>query len=93
MATVKVAGTVLAEDPSTLGSIQAQKRLGLAQVVLRDPDAQLPAFIYPVVSNPAIAAAGLDAPDGDLEFQVTQVWDAVAGVTTADKTTTTDPPE
>lgn len=87
MAAVRVAGTVLGEDIAELGQMQAMKRLDLAQRVLRDPDAVLGSFIYPVVANPQIAAVGLEATDGDLEFQVATVWDAVAGVSIADRET------
>lgn len=81
---VKVAGTVLDEDQSAHPDPVADKRLTLAQSILREPTAQAQAFIWPVLSNGAIAAAGLDATDADLEYQVTQVWDSLAGVTRAD---------
>jgi hypothetical protein len=85
MAAVRIAGTVLNENVANFGGVQAQKRLALAQAVLRDPDAQVNGFIYPVISNPAIAQVGLDATDGDFEFQVASVWDSVAGVSIADR--------
>jgi hypothetical protein len=87
MGTVKVAGTVLDEDTSTMPPAQRDKRLALAQQVLKDPDFTLGSFIYPVISNAVIASSGLDTTDADLEYQITTVWDDVAGVTHADTTT------
>lgn len=66
---------------------QAEKRAALAQQVLGDPATKVNAFIWLVVTNTAVKAAGMDATDSDLESVVTQAWDQVAGVTTADKTT------
>jgi hypothetical protein len=86
MATVQVAGTILNEDVSGFGQVQAMKRLDLAQRVLRDPDATVSGFVYPVVSNAAVAEAGLDAADQDFQFVVASVWDAVAGVSITDRT-------
>ena len=85
MATVEVAGTILNEDISSFGQVQAMKRLDLAQRVLRDPDATVGGFVYPVVANTAIGNAGLDASDGDFQFVVATVWDAVAGVSIGDR--------
>lgn len=82
---VKVAGTVQDEDQSNMAGPHGSKRLDLASSVMLDPAAKAPAFIWPVLSNQTIAAAGLDAADGDLEYQVNQVWDHVAGVTRFDK--------
>lgn len=67
---------------------QAEKRATLAQTVLSDPATRVNAFIWLVVTNSKVKSAGMDATDGDLEFVVAQAWDQVAGVTTADKTTT-----
>lgn len=82
---VKVAGTILAEDQNSMGKPQGDKRVELASAVMRAPETQVSAFIWPVLSNSTIAGAGLDAADGDIEYQVTQVWDQVAGVTRYDK--------
>jgi hypothetical protein len=61
-------------------AIRASKRYLLASDVFRDPENGVRRFIWPVVANPAIAQVGLDATDGDLEYQVAVTWDAVAGV-------------
>lgn len=82
---VNVAGTVLAENQTEMSTARAEKRTALANNVLRDPEPIVSAFIWPVVSNVTIAQKGLDSSDGELEYQITQVWDIVAGVTNADK--------
>lgn len=71
---VKTAGTILNEDNA------APERVALARAAVIDPNSIAERFIWPMLSNPAIAAAGIQASDGDLEFQCAQVWDIVAGV-------------
>lgn len=66
---------------------QAQKRTTLAQQVLGDPATRVNAFIWLVVTNNAVKAAGMDATDSDLEYVVDQAWDQVAGVTATDRAT------
>ena len=86
VAIVDIAGDVLGEAQGSMTAIHYQKRSDLARNALRDPEPIVSAFIWPVLSNSVIANSGLDTPDGDLAFQVSAVWDAVAGVSAADKT-------
>jgi len=82
IATAAVA--VWSEDASTMSEQRHDKRLALAREVLANPDNYADLFTWPVLANVTIAQAGLDAADGDLLYQVNQVWDAMAGVTAAD---------
>lgn len=71
---VKTAGSVLNESDAPEG------RVALARAAVIDPNSIAERFIWPMLSNPTIAAAGIQATDGDLEFQCAQVWNVVAGV-------------
>lgn len=51
-------------------------RHALSVNVLRNPGAWAPSFAWAVAANPVIT---LDSSDGDVEFTVNSVWDAVAG--------------
>lgn len=82
---VNAAGAILEEDQDAMSPSQADKRNLLATNVLRDPDSIVSAFIWPILANVSIAASGLAATDGDLLYQITQVWDNVAGVTRNDR--------
>lgn len=79
---VKVAGTVFTEENT--GSVVNQKRQTLVGQVLNGPEQVVQRFVWPVLSNPAIAEQGIATSDGDLEFQITQTWNMVAGVTPED---------
>lgn len=84
IALVDVAGDVLAEDPTTTTQAASEKRVTLCNNVLRDPAAMVPAFVWPVLTNPEIASDGLDSTDEQLKDQVNTVWNTVAGVSAAD---------
>ena len=75
----KVAGIVLQTADTGKYSLDL-KRKELARTVLRDPELASNQFIWPVLSNVSIAGAGLDATDGDIEYQVGEIWNVVAGV-------------
>jgi len=79
-----VAVSVWAEDATGMSEQRHDKRLALARAVLASPQQYADLFVWPVLANVTIAQAGLDATDGDLQYQVGQVWDAMAGVTAAD---------
>lgn len=81
MAVVKAAVNVAAELPADPPDTRKDElRANLATNVLNDPDGHRARFTWAVLSNAAVAGAGLDAPDGDIEFTVASVWDAIAGV-------------
>lgn len=80
VAVVNVAATVMAEDRSGMNEARGSKRGSLARAILMAPAQYADLFVWPVVSNPTIAAAGLASPDGDLAYVVTSVFDALAGV-------------
>lgn len=79
-----VAGNVLAETP-TGKDRKDTKRKELAQRALRDPVATAEMFVWGVLSNPVVAAAGIAATDGDIQYQVNQMWSTIAGVTPVDE--------
>jgi hypothetical protein len=74
-AAVAVASEASSGDAGTDGI-----RATLATNVLNDPEGYTPRFAWAVVTNPTVADAGLSASDGDLEFVVASVWNALAGV-------------
>ena len=80
----QVAGTVVAEEQTGKTQVD-QKRNELARLALRDPVNVANSFVWGVLSNPVIAEAGIEAADGDIEYQVTQMWSTIAGVTAADE--------
>lgn len=80
----EVAGEVLVETPSGKDR-KDQKRNDLAREALNDPSSVSTRFMWGVLSNPVISAAGLAAEDGDLKYQVVQMWSTVAGVTHAEE--------
>lgn len=82
----KVATDVMGEAKGSMTDAQMDKRSALAWNTLLDPVRGTDRFMWAVCVNPTIAAAGIDATDGDLEYVVISVWDDIAGVTTADKT-------
>lgn len=55
-------------------------RSALATNILNDPDGYVARFTWAIVTNPTVAEAGLNAPDGDLEFLAITMFDAIAGV-------------
>ena len=71
---VKTAGGILNEESP------AEERVALAQAAVIDPNSIAERFVWPMLSNPSIAASGIQATDADLEYQCSQVWDIVAGV-------------
>ena len=87
IALVQAAGTVIGEtQPDDRSDVWQDKRVELARNVLRDPVSIVGAFIWPVLTNGDVAAAGLDSPDQDILYVVNVLWDTVAGVTREDKT-------
>lgn len=83
---VKYAGVVLTEAKGSMTDAHYDKRTAYARDVLRDPESVVSSFIWPVLSNATIANEGLDTTDSSIEYQIGQVWDNLAGVTSADKT-------
>lgn len=81
VAVVTAAANVVHEDASAYSPERAAKRADLARRVLADPGPWAAQFVWPVIANPTIAANGLASPDGDLAYQVSAVFDAMAGVT------------
>jgi len=90
----KVATQIQGEAKSSLTLQQWQKRGQLATVILgifqvsssstvAASEAWLDAFALSVTQNATITSASLDS---DIEFQVTAIWDDVAGVTGQDLT-------
>lgn len=88
VAVVNAAAAVVHEDITHFTPSRAEKRALLARSVLNDPERYGEIFVWPVVANQTIAAAGLDSPDGDIFFQVSATWDAMAGVTPQEMPTT-----
>lgn len=84
VALVQAAAQVLTETPKAQQAWQ-DKRYNYALNVVRDPYAVSPAFVWPVLADAAIAAAGLSATDTQLQNRCYLVWDYVAGVVAADK--------
>jgi hypothetical protein len=80
---VKTAGDVFQEAPHESPAV-ANKRRALADAAMMDPQSVAQRFVWPMLSNPAIAAAGIEATDSDLEYQCAQVWNTVAGVVSTD---------
>lgn len=83
-AIAKVAGTILTSQPTGRYNVDS-KRQTLARQALRDPSSVATAFVWAVLSNPVIAEKGLDATDGELEYQITVSWNTIAGVTVSDE--------
>lgn len=81
---VKVAMLVTAFNVSSEASTGDARtdslRGNLATNILNDPEGYTDRFAWGIITNPTVAASGLSAPDGDLEFVVTTLWDAMAGV-------------
>lgn len=88
---VKVAGSVLEEPQGEKSLTHYNKRLSLARDVFSDPAKKVDSFIWPVLSNPTVAAEGLDTNDSSIEYQVSEVWDLLAGVSAQDKVVATEP--
>ena len=57
------------------------KRAELARHMISTGGQGNESFIRGVALNPTISAAGENAPDGDIDFVVESIWDALAGVT------------
>jgi len=88
VAVVTAAANVVHEDPTGMSQSHADKRAVLARSILADPATYAALFVWPVVANVSIATSGLDSSDGDLAYQVSAVFDAMAGVTPQDLATT-----
>lgn len=85
VAMVKAAANVAGENTDAMGLNMAEKRRTLARTIIQSPDSQVNVWVWVMLANPAIAAAGLDATDGDLEFQAGAAFNIMAGVTVADQ--------
>lgn len=81
VAIVKAAANIVHESPASYTPARAEKRAALARAILADPAAYTVLFVWPVVANVSIAANGLASSDGDLDYQVSAIFDAMAGVT------------
>jgi len=79
VAMTKTAVNVAAEGPSD-DARKDSLRSALATNVLNDPLGYTERFTWAVLTNAQVAANGLNAPDGDLEYTLSTVWDAIAGV-------------
>ena len=78
----KVASTIAGEAKGVNTEIQWRKRGELAADVLRNPSGWLDQF---AIATPATnATIDTSSTDGDIEFQVTAIWDDMAGVTGED---------
>lgn len=80
----RVAGNVRTETPTGQTWVD-DKRNELARQALRDPVAVAQQFVWGVLANPVISSAGIAATDADIEYQVTEIWSTIAGVTVADE--------
>lgn len=84
-ALVNRAGITITEPLGDMTPVHHDKRRGLAVETLNNPEGVVGRFVWPVLANPTIAGKGLDATDGELDYQIAQVWDSLSGVTTADQ--------
>ena len=87
----EVAVDVLAESVVGMSAKRAEKRAALASTVLLAIDSILPQLAAAVMTNATLvqtavnntgdpAAADAAIPDGDIEFTLSSVWNAVAGL-------------
>ncbi len=72
---IKYAVTVMSED---VGTNLHTVRLAYAKKILSGT-ASIIEYSIGVFTNGAVAANGIDAPDGDLEFTVNTMYNAFAG--------------
>lgn len=81
---VMVAMIVTAVNVAAEGASSDQRkdslRAALATNALNDPAGYIDRFAWATVSNATVADAGINAPDGDLEYVMASLWDALAGV-------------
>jgi hypothetical protein len=70
----------VASEPESGDARRDGLRAALATNVLNDPDGYVRRFAWATVTNAVVAEAGLNAPDGDLEFLMSSFWDGMAGV-------------
>lgn len=78
-AVITAAVQILADRPANTPQAIAlhKQRAGLAHSMLADPLAKQRAWAYAVASNTAIAP---DSNDGDIQWTVNAMWNAMAGV-------------
>ena len=74
IAATKTAVAIMSEAPTTPGH---QERGAYAVKVLASPEVEAMNISMAVVTNAAITA---DSNDGDIEFTVSSIWNAMAGV-------------
>ena len=79
-AIVKSAISIGNEATDPANPQRSTSRHALAINVLNDPQAYSTRFAYALAAN---AARTLDSADGDLEWTVASVWDALAGIAPA----------
>ena len=77
VALAKIATQIAGEDPTGMKGRKSRKRQALASHILNDPDGYLDRFALATVTNAAITGA---ATDGDIEFQLSAVFDDFAAV-------------
>jgi hypothetical protein len=79
----KVALAIIGETVDVGLEARAGKRHALAELILtpEQVERQIERFAWATVTNPVITK---DSPDNDLEFQISAVFDDLAGVTGAE---------
>lgn len=90
-AMVKVAIQISGEGIGSMSELQTKKRQQMAFAVLSG-GLNVHQWTIAVMNNATIQNAGVtgdppdsNAPDGDIEFVLTEIWDDMAGITTAEK--------
>lgn len=83
-AMIAAALNVVGEAVTIGKEILATKRHGLGVEILNTPDGKLQSFCLAVASNGTIQAGGINAPDGDIEYVVSSVFNDIAGVKTSE---------
>lgn len=66
----------IGEETQNVTTDHFRLRRALATNVLGDPNTWAPKFALAVVTNPVIA---ISSADGDIQFTVNSMWDAIAG--------------
>jgi len=83
MAAVRAAVAIANEEPAATDDAVTSRRHALAFTMLNNPSDFQERFVWAVLTNPAVSTAGAEAPDGDIEFVVSSVWNAIAGTNLA----------
>lgn len=65
--------------PPGMPALEIAARRHLADSIYAGPSTMVPLFLYPLVTNPTIAAAGpVNSPDSDLDFVIASHFTEVA---------------